>query len=122
MESVELWEVVTGHLLLQNNEIVKIQSLLRASKARDDYKTLGKWSILKQRIPYKPSKHKLFPSDHVSGRTLLPADFDHLRSEHVMTGNGPFYQSGMVKGSRWNFFFKKNGQCLRGGDKLGVWD
>lgn len=34
---------MTGLILLQNNEIVKIQSLLRASKARDDYKTLGKW-------------------------------------------------------------------------------
>lgn len=92
MESVELWEVVTGRLLLQNNEIVKIQSLLRASKARDDYKTLGKWGVLKQRVPYTPSEHKLLPSDHVSGCTSLPVDFGHLRPEHVMTGNGPFYQ------------------------------
>uniref|UniRef100_A0A8C4PG20 IQ motif containing GTPase activating protein 2 n=1 Tax=Equus asinus asinus TaxID=83772 RepID=A0A8C4PG20_EQUAS len=35
-----LWKVMAGHILLQNNEIVKIQSLLRANKARDDYKTL----------------------------------------------------------------------------------
>lgn len=38
-----LWKAMTGLILLQKSEIVKIQSLLRASKARDDYKTLGKW-------------------------------------------------------------------------------
>lgn len=38
-----LVKVMTSLTLLQKNEIVKIQSLLRASKARDDYKTLGKW-------------------------------------------------------------------------------
>ena len=110
---MELWEVVTGHLLLQNNEIVKIQSLLRASKARDDYKTLGKWSIPKQCIPYKPSKHTLFPSDHVSGCTLSPVGFDHLRPKHVIDRKRAFYQSGMVKGSRWDFLKKKKkkGQC-----------
>uniref|UniRef100_A0A8C0LPU9 IQ motif containing GTPase activating protein 2 n=1 Tax=Canis lupus dingo TaxID=286419 RepID=A0A8C0LPU9_CANLU len=32
--------IMTGLILLQKNEIVKIQSLLRANKARDDYKTL----------------------------------------------------------------------------------
>lgn len=90
---MELWEVVTGHLLLQNNEIVKIQSLLRASKARDDYKTLGKWSILKQSIPYKPSKHKLLPSDHVMHVTA--STLDHLRPEHVIDRKRAFL-------SKWN--------------------
>uniref|UniRef100_A0A452RPI8 IQ motif containing GTPase activating protein 2 n=1 Tax=Ursus americanus TaxID=9643 RepID=A0A452RPI8_URSAM len=33
-------KIMTGLILLQKNEIVKIQSLLRANKARDDYKTL----------------------------------------------------------------------------------
>lgn len=37
-----LWKIMTVRILLQKNEIVKIQSLLRANKARDDYKTLGK--------------------------------------------------------------------------------
>uniref|UniRef100_A0A452RMD5 IQ motif containing GTPase activating protein 2 n=1 Tax=Ursus americanus TaxID=9643 RepID=A0A452RMD5_URSAM len=35
-----LGKIMTGLILLQKNEIVKIQSLLRANKARDDYKTL----------------------------------------------------------------------------------
>lgn len=40
---MRLWKVMTDLVLLQKNEIVKIQSLLRANRARDDYKTLGKW-------------------------------------------------------------------------------
>uniref|UniRef100_A0A452RN65 IQ motif containing GTPase activating protein 2 n=1 Tax=Ursus americanus TaxID=9643 RepID=A0A452RN65_URSAM len=40
VEEMSLGKIMTGLILLQKNEIVKIQSLLRANKARDDYKTL----------------------------------------------------------------------------------
>ena len=43
-------------MFLQKNEIVKIQSLLRASKARDDYKALGKRAPWERAwVPFLPS-------------------------------------------------------------------
>lgn len=56
---------MAGHILLQNNEIVKIQSLLRANKARDDYKTLGEWERSETR--YGPSETRQGQAVSISG-------------------------------------------------------
>lgn len=64
---MDLGKIMTGLILLQKNEIVKIQSLLRANKARDDYKTLGKWKYRSSStndgvLPNKPITSCQYPT------------------------------------------------------------
>lgn len=113
-----LWKVETDLILLQKNEIVKIQSLLRASKARDDYKTLGKWQYSETKcgplINQARTNYSHFSYFRDCSRNRI--DFNHLRlqvlnwytEEHVMIGKGLSCYKWKAKWSGYNFF-QKNG-------------